>query len=697
RPPDAAQGHGGQGHQPGHRPDGDVHRGRPGAVRRRPDHRPRPERVPRHRRSEPGSRARPHRVVTVGPGGPGGVPRKALRSRCAPAVSSGRAVSPRRPRRPAEPRPGTELPRRSQHRPADRPAGRRGAGAADPGDRPGRRVADRRPGRGRLARGGGAGPGARPAPPAGAGRGGGRPAGGARRPRRCPERRLRRPARRRRALGHGVEPALQRGHAARGPAARRGAPAGGAVGHGPEGGRRAAGGAAGLAGVGGDLGEGRLPRHRRRRRSRPLDGVPAPAEGRLRRRPIRSADGAAGRRAVAGGAVRAGPGRVRPAPQDAPPGPAAGARRSGGGGAGGGRDPAADAGRGVDAGPVGGPRPGGRRLRSGGAGRRRGRRGGRVTRDVRVLARAKLTLSLRVLGRRPDGYHDLEALVVSLREPHDVIGLRIQAPFGVRVRLSGRAVVGVPADDTNLAARAARLLLEAAAEGDDPGPWAASGLDISLHKSIPSGAGLGGGSADAAGTLVGGARLLGLDLDPAVLAALGATLGSDVPFCVIGGIARMRGRGEIIEPLPFPAGLARSSDPAGAWSPARLSAWPPGASAAGSWPPGAAGRSAPPGSPSPPVPSGPSGTPGPPGPPLRSGPPVPPGPAWLPPGPPPGPSAGTPWPTGPEPGGLSLVVAVPPFGLATTAVYRAWDELGGPSSDRAVPLPSGLAGPGVPD
>src|SRR5581483_1629190 len=92
-----------------------------------------------------------------------------------------------------------------------------------------------------------------------------------------------------------------------------------------------------------------------------------------------------------------------------------------------------------------------------------------------------------------------------------------------------------------------------------------------------------------------------------------------------------------------------------------------------------------------------SGTPGPPGPPLRSGPPVPPGPAWLPPGPPPGPSAGTPWPTGPEPGGLSLVVAVPPFGLATPAVYRAWDELGGPSSDRAVPLPSGLAGPGVPD
>jgi 4-diphosphocytidyl-2-C-methyl-D-erythritol kinase len=237
-----------------------------------------------------------------------------------------------------------------------------------------------------------------------------------------------------------------------------------------------------------------------------------------------------------------------------------------------------------------------------------------VTRDVRVVARAKLTLSLRVLGLRPDGYHELEALVVSLREPHDVVGLRIQAPFGVRVRLSGRAVGGVPADDTNLAARAARVLLEAAADGDDPGPWAASGLDISLHKAIPAGAGLGGGSADAAGTLVGGARLLGLSFDSAALAALGAGLGSDVPFCVAGGAAWMRGRGEMVEPLPA------------------FSGW--------------AGLSA-------------------------------------------GPDS--------DAGGLPLVVAVPPFSLATPAVYQAWDELGGPSSTRIVPTPGALAGLGLPD
>jgi 4-diphosphocytidyl-2-C-methyl-D-erythritol kinase len=237
-----------------------------------------------------------------------------------------------------------------------------------------------------------------------------------------------------------------------------------------------------------------------------------------------------------------------------------------------------------------------------------------VSRDVRVIARAKLTLSLRVLGVRPDGYHELEALVVSLREPHDVVGLRIQAPFGVRVRLSGRAVAGVPVDETNLAARAARLLLDAAADGEDPGPWAASGLDVSLHKTIPAGAGLGGGSADAAGTLVGGARLLGLRSDTATLSALGASLGSDVPFCVAGGAAWMRGRGEIIEPLPAFSGWAGLSS---------------GPDAAG--------------------------------------------------------------------GGVALVVAVPPFGLSTPAVYRAWDELGGPSSARAVPTPVALAGLGLPD
>ena len=304
-----------------------------------------------------------------------------------------------------------------------------------------------------------------------------------------------------------------------------------------------------------------------------------------------------------------------------------------------------------------------------------------MSRDVRVVARAKLTLSLRVLGRRPDGFHDLEALVVSLRDPHDVIGLRIQPPFGVRVRVSGRAVIGVPLDDSNLAARAAHRLLELAAEGEDAGPWAASGLDISLHKSIPAGAGLGGGSADAAGTLVGGARLLGLSLDTAALAALGASLGSDVPFCVAGGAAWMRGRGEILEPVPLPVGATPSSAPGLAQlrAPRSLFDGPPGPAEG----PRRSGR---------PDPAGSSAGPG------RSPVPAPAGASRLPVAQtPPGPSGATPWPGESEPAGVALVVAVPLFALATADVYRAWDELGGPSSTRAVPLPEGLAGLGLPD
>jgi 4-diphosphocytidyl-2-C-methyl-D-erythritol kinase len=173
-----------------------------------------------------------------------------------------------------------------------------------------------------------------------------------------------------------------------------------------------------------------------------------------------------------------------------------------------------------------------------------------MTRDVRVLARAKLTLSLRVLGRRPDGFHDLEALVVSLEEPYDAVSLRLRPTLGVALRLSGRGSAEVPADDTNLAVRAARMLLDTVEEEAAGGAWAAAGLEVSLHKGIPPGAGLGGGSADAAATLSAGSRLLGLDLDDDTLGRLGARLGSDVPFCITGGTAWIRGRGEEVDRLP---------------------------------------------------------------------------------------------------------------------------------------------------
>ncbi len=177
-----------------------------------------------------------------------------------------------------------------------------------------------------------------------------------------------------------------------------------------------------------------------------------------------------------------------------------------------------------------------------------------------VMARAasKLTLDLRVVSRRADGFHELEALVVSINEPHDFIEIRL-AGGGAGVRLviedlesSEQASTGqaptegdrVPTGAANLAVRAADMLLRHMDARD-------VGVDLVLRKGIPVGAGLGGGSADAAAVLVGLRRLLGADaeVDDTTLMKLGAQIGSDVPFCVRGGAAWMRGRGELVEPL----------------------------------------------------------------------------------------------------------------------------------------------------
>lgn len=150
----------------------------------------------------------------------------------------------------------------------------------------------------------------------------------------------------------------------------------------------------------------------------------------------------------------------------------------------------------------------------------------------RQVAYAKLTLSLHVLGTRADGFHELEALTIALDEPHDLVG--IEAATATSVVVSGPFAAGVPVDASNLAVRAAHL--------------AGVPVAITLHKGIPPGGGLGGGSADAAAVLVALER-----------PDLAAELGSDVPFCVRGqldprsGAAWMRGRGEVIEPAEVPA------------------------------------------------------------------------------------------------------------------------------------------------
>jgi len=174
-------------------------------------------------------------------------------------------------------------------------------------------------------------------------------------------------------------------------------------------------------------------------------------------------------------------------------------------------------------------------------------RPGRLAR-VRATAYAKLTLSLRVLGRRDDGYHDVDALVVSIRDPQDVVEVEaVPHPAGVSFLVEGE-VDGVPTGSENLAMRAGEeVMLRAGRSGH--------GVRMTLRKKIPAGVGLGGGSADAAAAMEAIRRMLQLELSDAELLEVGASLGSDVPFCLTGGAAHIRGRGELLEAVDLPAGL----------------------------------------------------------------------------------------------------------------------------------------------
>ncbi|MBI4602081.1 MAG: 4-(cytidine 5'-diphospho)-2-C-methyl-D-erythritol kinase [Planctomycetes bacterium] len=165
---------------------------------------------------------------------------------------------------------------------------------------------------------------------------------------------------------------------------------------------------------------------------------------------------------------------------------------------------------------------------------------------LRVLAPAKVNLYLEVGPRRADGYHDLDSLfqAIDLHDELEVLG----APEGT-LELEE---AGIAEGERNLVVRAARRLLES---GLVP-PGRRPGARLRLKKRIPEGAGLGGGSSDAAAALVGLARLWRLAASRRELLPLAASLGSDVPFFLSGGTARCRGRGELVESWShaFPAG-----------------------------------------------------------------------------------------------------------------------------------------------
>jgi len=183
--------------------------------------------------------------------------------------------------------------------------------------------------------------------------------------------------------------------------------------------------------------------------------------------------------------------------------------------------------------------------------------------DARVLhgqAPAKINLYLEVLGRRPDGFHELltvlqtidlcDELTVTLRERREHI-----APGAADITLELSSSLGadggpaqhVPCGPDNLVLRAATALLaECQARVD-------VGVSLQLTKGIPAGGGLGGGSSDAALTLTLLNRLLGSPLAPTGLQQLAAQLGSDVPFFLTGGTALCSGRGERVRPIVGPA------------------------------------------------------------------------------------------------------------------------------------------------
>lgn len=158
-----------------------------------------------------------------------------------------------------------------------------------------------------------------------------------------------------------------------------------------------------------------------------------------------------------------------------------------------------------------------------------------------IAARAKLNLWLRVGALRGDGFHDVETLMLPLKLADEISLSLTESVWEFSCEGGGG---DVPGDERNLAVRAARRWAEAAGyEG---------GVRLHLHKRIPSGAGLGGGSSDAAAVLRGLQSLCAGRVSAERLAALAAELGSDVPFFLQDGAAICRGRGEIVEPVAMP-------------------------------------------------------------------------------------------------------------------------------------------------
>jgi 4-diphosphocytidyl-2-C-methyl-D-erythritol kinase len=172
--------------------------------------------------------------------------------------------------------------------------------------------------------------------------------------------------------------------------------------------------------------------------------------------------------------------------------------------------------------------------------------------DIVLQARAKLNLTLKILGRRPDGYHDIESVAQSI-DLCDRISLGTSPPVCVG-RSDEEASIKVACNDMTIPAGRGNLAVDAALALAEFAGLKAS-VEINMEKRIPVAAGLGGGSADAAAVLTGLNHLWQLGLSTRELMAVGESLGADIPFCVTGGTGIIRGKGERIESLQTPLDL----------------------------------------------------------------------------------------------------------------------------------------------
>jgi 4-diphosphocytidyl-2-C-methyl-D-erythritol kinase len=164
---------------------------------------------------------------------------------------------------------------------------------------------------------------------------------------------------------------------------------------------------------------------------------------------------------------------------------------------------------------------------------------------MQVFAPAKINLSLKILGRRDDDFHEIETLIVPISLCDEINIDKDDAKDGIEFRCDDPSM---PQGDDNLAVRAAKTFLEEAR--------LKSGVAIELKKKIPHGAGLGGGSSDAATTLLALNELFKTSLPREALAKMGETIGSDVPSFIFESAAICRGRGELVAPMKLPEQLS---------------------------------------------------------------------------------------------------------------------------------------------